>query len=411
VQRAAAWWRSSGQTKPPLYRLLVVTVTVLALIGLVMVLSASSVASLNVYGSAWVVFARQLGWMLVAVVGFTIFSRLDYRRLQRLSVPLLVVTLVLLFFVLVPGIGIYVSGSRRWLGFGALRFQPSEIAKLALLIFAADLVTRRYADVHRWKQVLLPIVGVFGALAVLVMAEPDMDSTMVLALIAGAVLLVGGMRMRDIGGIVGIGVGVAAVAAVAAPYRRARVFSFLHPFDQAAGSGYQLSQSLIAIGSGGFFGRGLGASRAKWLFLPNAHTDFIFAIVGEELGILGALLVLALFAAFAVLGTMVAMRAQDRFGMLVAAGITTWITGQALINIGAVIGVLPVSGIPLPFLSFGGSALIFTMIAVGILANIARQGERASEAPTGRNPAPKKTSTKPTTARRRSVQVPTGAGR
>jgi cell division protein FtsW len=392
---------------------LVVTVTVLALIGLIMVLSASSVASLSVYGSAWVVFARQLGWMLIAVLCFAIASRFDYRRLQRWSVPLLIAAFVLLFLVLIPGIGIYVSGSRRWLGFGAFRFQPSEIAKLALLIFAADLLTRRHHLANQWRSVLLPVVGVFSAMAVLVILEPDMDSTMVLALIVGSVLVVGGVRMRDIGIMLGTGIGLSALLAVAAPYRRARVFSFLDPFAQADGPGYQLAQSLIALGSGGLTGVGLGASRQKWLFLPNAHTDFIFAIIGEELGLIGAALVLALFAALAVWGAMIAMRAPDRFGMLVAAGITTWIVGQAIINIGAVIGVLPVSGIPLPFLSFGGSSLVFTMIAAGILANIARQSARHGsgeqslhqETPGGKSGGSR------VGARIRSVRVPTGAPR
>ena len=420
VRNAYARWRIAGAEKPALYRLLVVTVTVLALIGLVMVLSASSVASLSVYGSAWVVFVRQLGWMALAVLGFAAASRFDYRRLQRWSVPLLIVAAVLLVLVLIPGIGIYVSGSRRWLGVGALRFQPSEVAKLALLIFAADLITRRHDVVHRWREVLLPIFGASALIGALVFFEPDMDSTMVLALIVGSVLLVGGIRMRDIGIMLGTGIGAAALAAVAAPYRRARVFSFLDPFAQAEGPGYQLSQSLMALGGGGLTGLGLGASRQKWLFLPNAHTDFIFAIIGEELGLLGALLVLALFAALAVWGAMIARRAPDRFGMLVAAGITTWIVGQAIINIGAVIGVLPVSGIPLPFLSFGGSSLIFTMIAAGILANIARQGVRVAgdgerkARPTKRASRQRATEPKPRTAtpnRVRTVRAPVGAPR
>ncbi|MFZ4516233.1 MAG: putative lipid II flippase FtsW, partial [Acidimicrobiia bacterium] len=376
VRSARAQWQLHGASRPGLYRLLTVTVGVLALIGLVMVFSASSVASLSVYGSAWVVFARQLAWMALAIAAFSVASRLDYHRWQRWSVPLLCISIVLLILVLIPGIGIYVSGSRRWIGYGALRFQPSEIAKIALLMFLADLVTRRADEVHRWRRVLFPALGMLAVVGLLVMKEPDMDSTIVLALIVGAVLLVGGIRMRDLLGLGGIGLGLAAILAVSADYRRARVFSFLHPFAQATGDGYQLAQSLIALGSGGLTGLGLGASRQKWLFLPNAHTDFIFAIIGEELGILGAFAVLVLFAALAVWGTMIAMRAPDRFGMLVAAGITTWIVGQALINIGAVIGVLPVSGIPLPFVSFGGSSLLFTMLAAGILANVARQGGR-----------------------------------
>lgn len=403
LRAGLAQWQLQGASTPALYRLVTVTVGVLALVGLVMVFSASSVASLSVYGSAWVVFGRQLAWMALAVAAFAVASRFDYHRWQRWSVPLLVISLVLLALVLVPGVGIYVSGSRRWLGVGALRFQPSEIAKIALLVFVADLVTRRSGEMHRWRRVLVPAMGVFLVMALLVMKEPDMDSTIVLGLLFGTVLLVGGLRMRDVASLVGIGGAVAALLAVTAGYRRARVFSFMDPFAQATGSGYQLAQSLIAIGSGGLTGMGLGASRQKWLFLPNAHTDFIFAIIGEELGLLGCLGVLALFAALAVWGTMIAMRAPDRFGMLVAAGITAWITGQALINIGAVIGVLPVSGIPLPFVSFGGSSLLFTMLASGILANIARQGRSVTQA------APEPTAAGPQ-RRLRAVNHPVYAG-
>jgi len=195
----------------------------------------------------------------------------------------------------------------------------------------------------------------------------------VLALIAGATLVVGGVRLRHLASVASIGVGVAAIAAVAEPYRRARVFAYLHPWDDPSNTGYQISQSLIALGSGGWTGVGLGNGRAKWMFLPNAHTDFILAIIGEELGFLGCFLVVALFAAFAVVGARIAARARDRFGLLLAAGVTVWVVGQALINIGGVIGLLPVSGITLPFVSFGGSALLFTMAGAGLLGNIARQ--------------------------------------
>ncbi|MBV8949920.1 MAG: FtsW/RodA/SpoVE family cell cycle protein, partial [Actinobacteria bacterium] len=186
-------------------------------------------------------------------------------------------------------------------------------------------------------------------------------------------LLIGGVRAKHLGAIFGAGVMATLVLALAAPYRRARVFTYLHPWKDASNTGYQISQSLIALGSGGWTGVGLGAGRSKWLFLPNAHNDFIFAVIGEELGFVGAALVIALFFAFAILGARAAMRAPDRFGMLLASGVTVWVVGQAMINIGAVVGILPVSGIPLPFVSFGGSALLFTMAATGILGNVARQ--------------------------------------
>jgi cell division protein FtsW len=371
-------WARAGRRRPGGYVLLVTTVAVLNLVGIVMVLSASSVNSLDSYGSAWYFFRRQVIWSVLGVGAFVVATRVDYRAWRRLAIPLLVVSGVLLVVVLLPGIGIKVSGSRRWLGVGLWRFQPSEIAKLALLLFSADVLTRRQRHVHDWRKVLRPVLLVFAAIGVLVFLEPDMDSTMVLALIVATVLIAGGIRARHLVTLAVSGAVAAAALAMAAPYRRARMFTYLDPSQDPSNTGYQITQSLIALGSGGLTGVGLGAGRSKWLFLPNAHTDFIFAVIGEELGLIGCALVVALFAGFAVLGTRAALRAPDRFGSLVAAGITAWVVGQALINIGAVVGLLPVSGIPLPFVSFGGSALLFTMTAAGILGNIARQERRVA---------------------------------
>lgn len=364
----------AASTGPTL--LLVGIVVVLNLIGVVMVLSASSVVSLSSYGSAWKVFERQLVWTAIGAVAFLVAFRIDYRRWQQWAVPVTVLAAVLCALVLLPGFGIMVGGSRRWLGLGWMRFQPSELAKLAVLLFAADLLTRRHDELGDWRAVVRPVLMVFGTLGVLVYLEPDLDSTVVLGLITAAVLIAGGVRGRHLAVLAGVGVTAAAIMAVAEPYRRARVFTFLHPTADASNAGYQIVQSLIALGSGGVTGVGLGAGRAKWHSLPNAHTDFVFSIIGEELGLVGCLLVLGLFLGFAVLGVAIALRATDRFGMLLAAGITVWVTAQAAINIGGVTGLLPVSGIPLPFVSFGGSSLVTTMLAAGILANVGRAGAR-----------------------------------
>ncbi len=362
------------RSRPPGYVLLVGTVAVLNAVGCVMVLSASSVESLSNYGTAWYFFRRQLVWTALGVTAFVVASRIDYRRWRRWVVPLLVVAFGLLLAVLVPGVGIEVWGSRRWLGGGSVRFQPSEMAKLALVVFAADVLARRSRTVHDPREALVPVLAVFGAFAAVVMLEPDMDSTVVLGLIVAAVLVVGGVRIKHLAVLGSTSVALATIFAVSAPYRRARVLTFLHPTADPSNSGYQLMQSLIALGSGGWTGVGLGAGRAKWMFLPNAHTDFIFAVIGEELGLLGSLIVVLLFAAFAVLGVRAALRAPDRFGMLLATGITVWIVTQAMINIASVVGLLPVSGITLPFVSFGGSSLLIAMGATGVLANVARQG-------------------------------------
>lgn len=357
--------------------LLALTVAVLNIVGVVMVLSASSVSSLTDYGSPWYFFLRQLLWTVIGVAAFVVGIRIDYRSLPRFVRPLLIVSAVLLVIVLIPGVGVHVSGSRRWIGAGFARFQPSELAKLALLLYAADLASRRARDVADWRRVVKPLVIVLLGFGFLVMRQPDLGSALVLALIVVVVLVAAGTRPQHLACIAVAGASLVTVLAFAEPYRRARMLTFLHPFTDRTNEGYQIAQSLIAIGSGGWTGVGLGASRAKWNFLPNAHTDFIFAIIAEELGLIGGILVLALFAGFAVLGIRTAARAPDRFGALLAAGITAWIVGQAVINVGAVCGLLPITGIPLPFISFGGTALVTSMFAVGVLANIARHGRRA----------------------------------
>ena len=368
-------WEGPGE-RTPQYLVLLGAVAVLNIIGCVMVLSASSVSSLRNYGSWWYFFQRQLIWTFLGVAAFVLVSRIDYRKLRRAVIPLLVVTVVLLLVVLVPGIGVKVGGARRWLGVGSWRLQPSELAKLSLLVYAADVLARRADELYDWRRVLRPVLVVSAVVGGLVLIEPDMDSTVVLGLIVASILIVGGVRMYHLVTLGAIGGVLVTIAAVAEPYRRARVFSFLHPWDDASNAGYQISQSLIAIGSGGWTGVGLGAGRAKWAFLPNAHTDFIFAIIGEELGLVGCILVLALFVVVAAAGTATSMRAPDRFGTLLAAGVTVWIVAQAAINVAAVTALLPVSGITLPYVSFGGSSLVVTMAASGVLASVARQCRR-----------------------------------
>ncbi len=372
--RLRSWWEQSESTRTPNSVLLVLGIVILNIVGLVMVLSASSVRSIDDKGSPWWFFERQVMWTVVAAAGFLVASRIDYRTWRRWVLPLLIGSFGLLFVVLIPGVGIKVDGARRWLGFGQFRLQPSELAKLALLMFAADVLTRREDVVADWKQSLRPIVLVLGCVAVLMMAEPDLASLMVIAVMVVATLVVGGVRGRHLGVLGAAGASLVTVAATAVSWRRARMLSFLDPFADRANTGYQVVQSLIATGSGGWTGVGLGAGRAKWQFLPAAHTDFIFAVIGEELGLLGCTLVVGLFALIAVIGIRTAARAPDRFGTLVAAGATAWIVGQAVLNLGAVVGLLPVTGVPLPFVSFGGTALISTMVGAGILVNVARQG-------------------------------------
>ncbi|HEX3426579.1 MAG TPA: putative lipid II flippase FtsW [Acidimicrobiales bacterium] len=359
---------------------LLALMTVLCLIGLVMVLSASTVESLRQYGSPWYYFERQALWLGLGTAAFAVTWRVDYHRWRRFGVIAVAVCLVLLVAVLLPGAGVAGGGSARWIGLGSWRLQPSELAKLSLALFAADVLDRRSHRIREWRYGMVPVLLAFGAMAVLIMAQPDMGTTVILAFIVAAALFVAGAPMRPLAAAMGAGAVAAFVAAKASPYRWQRMTAFLHPFAQASNAGYQSAQSLVALGSGHLLGMGLGASRAATGYLPNQYTDFIYAIIGEETGLLGTLMVAGLFVALAVVGIRVACRARDCFGSVLVAAITAWLVGEAVINIGAVVGLLPVTGVPLPFVSYGGSSLVIAMGAIGICANVAKQGVRASHA-------------------------------
>ena len=358
---------------------LLAVIATLNLLGLVMVLSASSVVALDDFGSSWYIAMRQALWLVIGTVGCVIVLRVDYHRWRPLARPAVIVTGLLLVLVLVPGVGVTANGSTRWIGYGPLSLQPSELAKLTVLLFAADLLARRAAWMHDTRLTLMPVALVFGAVAVLLMLQPNLGTTLVLGSIVLAALFVAGTPLVPLTGLAGAGAVLATGLALWAPYRRARVLAFIDPWADYRNTGYQNIQSLVGVASGGITGVGLGASRAKWGFLPYAHTDFIFAIIAEELGLIGALIVVALFVALCLLGARAALLAPDRFGMLVAAGVTSWFGVQAFVNIGAVIGILPITGVPLPFVSYGGSSLLFSMIGAGLLLNVARQSRLPDE--------------------------------
>ncbi len=363
---------------PSTSSILIALIALLCVAGVVMVGSASEVISIQDYGSPWAILLREIMWMAVGIIALVLAIRFDYRRLRALRMPLLVVTMALLLIVLVPGIGVASNGSTRWIGFSQFRIQPSELMKLALVVFGADLIVRRQERGASYRTIIGPLLLVAAAACGLIMLQPDMGTAMVVAVISVALLFASGVSMRPIAKIVLALGGLAVIVGVADPYRRARLLSFLNPTAHSTGSGYQVSQSLIGLGSGGLFGRGLGNGHSKWGSLPNAHTDFIFSVIGEELGLLGAVAVLGLLVALCWFGLRVVERAPDRFGALVGIGLVAWIAAETFINIGAVLGLLPVTGIPLPFISFGGSSLVITMVAAGVLVNIARQGAGAA---------------------------------
>lgn len=371
--------RSGGVTaddtrrRPGTYLVLLALVAALNVVGLVMVLSASSVEALHEEGSSWRYFNRQVLWVALGAVVLALTMRVDYRHWRRWTGLLVLGSFELLVLVLVPGVGITVNGATRWLGWGPFGIQPSEIAKLALLLWTANLMARRERYVADPRLTLVPTILVLGVFAGLVLAQPNLGTTLVLGSIVVVVLFVAGVPLRPLGVTVGLGSLAALALALGAGYRRARLTAFLDPWADPRNTGYQTIQSLVGIASGGLSGTGLGASRAKWGFLPYAHTDFIFAVISEELGLVGGVLVVGLFVALGVLGVRAALLAPDRFGMLVAAGVTAWFLVQAFVNIGAVIGVLPITGVPLPFVSVGGSSLLVSMAAAGVLLNVARQ--------------------------------------
>jgi cell division protein FtsW len=373
---ASSAFASSGPKRTTVrggsFWILVILVAVLCLIGVVMVLSASSIVSLHQFGSPWHFFGRQLMWLAIGSVGFGLALRADLQRWRRLAPLAMCLTIGLLIVVLIPGIGVRVSGASRWLGASSVQLQPSELAKLTLVLFAADVLDRRAAR-RDWRYQMIPVIAVLVLLVFLVMAQPDMGTTMVLACIAVAMLVTAGIPFKPLGALVAGGAVAALFFAIAAPYRWRRMTSFLHPLKDPSNTGYQSVQALLALSHGHVLGEGLGASIASYGYLPNAQTDFIFAVIGEETGLLGALVLSGLFLLFALAGTRVTCRAPTRYAALVAAGVTAWLVGQAVINIGAVVGLLPVTGVPLPFVSFGGSSLVIAMLGAGLLANIAKQ--------------------------------------
>jgi cell division protein FtsW len=361
---------------PAAFGLMALAVVLIAS-GLVFVASASSIQSLNRYGTSWYVFRRQLQWIVIGLAVGASVMFIPYRLWRRLAPLMFGVSLFATFLTLTP-IGHSRGGSRRWLGPEAIAVQPSELLKLALVFMLASLSCQRSVHLESPRAVTQYFVRpltVVAAMAILpVLAQPDMGTAGVLVVIFATIAVAAGMPGRSLGRLA-LGAAVLTFAfAKFEPYRWDRVVAFLRPGHDLQGIGYHVYQSKLGFASGGLFGRGFGASRAKWGFLPNAHTDFIFAVIGEETGLLGAVVMLGLYGALIFIGMHVARRARERFASLVAAAITTWIASQALFNIGAVLGSLPVTGVPLPFVSVGGSSFIVLMAATGVLVNIARTG-------------------------------------
>ncbi|MCA1822725.1 MAG: putative lipid II flippase FtsW [Mycobacteriales bacterium] len=384
--RAVEEPRASVLARPLVpYLLILGSGLLLVVLGLVMVLSASSVRAYSTSGSSFTYFQRQLMWVGIGLPVLGLGMALPPKAFRVLGHVLLLTSLALLVVVLLPGVGSSAYGATRWIQVGPVRAQPSELAKLALVLWGADLFARKQRLLGQPKHLVVPFVPVATLCAVLVILEPDLGTTVVVLTVMFALLFVAGAGTGLLAKLFAGFAGVAALIVANRPYMFDRVTSFLHPSADPLSGGWQAVQGLYALASGGWFGVGLGASRQKWLYLPNAHTDYVFAIIGEELGLLGTLVVVCLFAVLGYAGVCVARRTRDPFCRLAAAGATAWLVGQALVNMGAVAGLLPITGIPLPLISFGGSSLLPSMFAIGMLASFARR-EPAAAAALARRP-------------------------
>jgi cell division protein FtsW len=360
------------------HSLLIITI-VLALVGLVMVFSASAVVAGNRFHDPGYFLKRQLAWLAFGFLLLHLASHIDYVWWKRLSIPLLGLTVVLLVMVLIPSLGVSAKGARRWLRLGPISVQPAEIAKLVAVMYLAAYLAKKEDRLTGFLSGLAPALLVIGLLGGLVLLEPDLGTVVVMGSVAIGLLFLGGARLSHL-----LSLGLCAVPAVlvlvlSSSYRRQRLMTFLAPWKDASDAGFQITQSFLAFGSGGLFGVGLGEGKQKLFFLPEAHTDFVLALVGEELGLIGTGVIILLFALFAIRGFQVAARARMPFGRYLGMGITLLIGVQALINACVVTGLVPTKGLTLPFVSYGGSSLVTCMFGVGILLNISRDRQTGRE--------------------------------
>jgi cell division protein FtsW len=372
-RRAAARGPKPVLGEPPIHFYIIAAVmAVLTMLGLVMVLSSSAVKAINNGQNGWGYFKKQLLWAILGLAALFITVKVPYTKWRNFVKVGLVGSFLSMFLVFIPGLGRNINGAQNWLNLGPFGGQPSEVMKLALLLYSADLLARRSEHISDPKRTLRPVLMILVAACLLVLAQRDLGNGIVMAIIVLAVSFFAGVPLRPLAG-ASAAMTVAGVGFVMSEsYRLARWTSFLNLEANKQKTGYQVWQSLVAVASGGLTGAGVGAGKAKWGFIPELHTDFIFALIAEEMGLFGVVVVCALFAVLGYAGLQVALHAKDTFGMLVAGGVTAWLLAQAVINIMGVTGMMPLTGLTLPFVSFGGSSLLITMSAAGLLLNVAR---------------------------------------
>jgi cell division protein FtsW len=371
--------KTPAVASPEYDHLLMISALLLLGLGLVMVFSASGVLATDKYHDPTYFLKKQIIYAVIGVTLMLVVRRIPYQMYNRLVYIILIVSLILLVLVLIPGIGVRIRSASRWIKFGPLVIQPSEFAKLAIIIFLAYSMARKQEKIRYFSIGFLPHIVVAGIFILLIEKEPDFGTAMALAGITFLMLFVGGTRLTHILLVVLSASPLVVYVILKNKMRLERVVTFLDPWKFAQESGYQLVHSLYAIGSGGFWGLGIGKSREKLFYLPDSHTDFIFAILAEELGFLGVITVLSLFAVLIIRGLIISLRARDTFGAYLAMGLTALIGLQAAINLAVVSGLMPTKGLSLPFLSYGGSSLLVNMIAVGILLNISSNTQQPKE--------------------------------
>jgi cell division protein FtsW len=359
---------------PTAYYLIGILVALLTMFGLVMVMSASSVRLFHLGASPWFYFARQLMWATFGMIALITTMRVPYDSWRKWVLPSLLVSYGLMILPFIPGLGVSRGGARAWVQLGPFGFQPSEFLKLSVLLYCADLLTKRHDRMHLVRVTLWPCLVVLAVSCGFMLAQGDLGSAIVLSTIVLSVVFIGGTPLIPLAG-VGAGMGIVGLGFVlSTSYRRDRWTAFLDLAKTRSDEGYQVWQALVSIADGGVTGVGVGAGASKWGYVPLAHSDFIFAVIAEELGLVGVVAVIGCYLLLGFYGVQVALASPDRFGMLLAGGVATWITVQAVINIGGVTGAMPLTGLTLPFVSFGGSSLLATMTAAGLLLNVARSG-------------------------------------
>lgn len=359
--------------------LLLGVIVTLLLIGIIMTYSSSAVKGYLYFDDPYHYFKAELVWVTLGLAAMSIAMLIDWHFLYKWAKPILYVALLLLVLVKIPGIGRTVNGATRWIGAGPISIQPSEVIKLAMVLIMARFLSANPYIITSFRKGIIPSLALLGVICALIMVQPDLGTVLVVAATVFFMLLAVGAKLWHMAGLGIAGLGLVVGAIIAAPYRMRRIFAFLDPWADPSGKGYQTIQSLLALGPGGLFGLGLGQSRQKFLYLPENHTDFIFAMIGEELGFVGASLVVLLFFLFIWRGFRAAINAPNTFLGLMAVGLTSLIGIQAMINMGVVTGVLPVTGITLPFLSYGGTSLLFTMTGAGLLLNISGAAGKSEE--------------------------------